>query len=97
MRADGYVVVGFDWSRGNHPIGGSAVIYACFYDPGSGSLIVTSDGAGVVVTPLRVSFPAHSNGIVPLHVTAVGAPATASLAVTVRIPANVATKDSLAG
>jgi hypothetical protein len=69
MRSDGSVVVGFDWSRGNHPLGKPAVIYACFIPLGP-KLVVTSDGKHVTVTPSRSTIPPTSKGVVPIHVVA---------------------------
>jgi hypothetical protein len=43
MGSDGSVLVGFDWSTGDHPLGSSVIFYVCLSPHTGDTAVVTSD------------------------------------------------------
>ena len=68
QRADGFVVVGSDWSGEQHAYGERATMFACVYPPAGGVVRLVVSGQAIHVQPLRQRVSAFPSGVVPFRV-----------------------------
>ncbi|GAA2153848.1 hypothetical protein GCM10009844_38910 [Nocardioides koreensis] len=68
QRADGFVVIGSDWSGEQHAYGEEATVFACVYPPAGGVVRLVVSGQAIHVHPLRERVSAFPSGVVPFRV-----------------------------
>jgi hypothetical protein len=81
-HGDPGIVLGWDWSTGDHPLNSPATIDVCLAPHLGDVVVVTADARVAKISPRRFTLPESSNGVVPFRVTAI---ATGTAYLTLRL------------